>query len=82
MGIGCRFGTDKADEGAVERSGKRGYSIPNGTVEVEYPIGGVSATQRAKQPPVIEHTCGMACGEHVAGRLLAASLGRIEVTAP
>jgi hypothetical protein len=65
MGIVCRFGTGKADEERVDHSGNRGYGIPNGTVEIEYRIGSMSATQRAKQSPVIVHTHGMACGEHV-----------------
>ena len=82
MGIECRFGTGKADDDPVDHSGNRGHGVPNGTVAIEYRTGGVSATRRAKQSPVMGHTCGMACGEHVAGLLLAAWLGRIEVTAP
>jgi hypothetical protein len=81
MGIGCPFGTGKADDDPAGHSGSRGYSIPNGMVEIQYRIGGVFATQRARQSPVMEHTCAMTCGEHVAGPLLAASLRRIEVTA-
>jgi len=81
MGIGYRFGTGKADDDSVDHSGNRGHGVPNGTVEIEYRIGGMSATQRAGRSPVMEHTYGRACGEHVAGPLLAASLGRIEVTA-
>jgi len=82
MGIGCRFGTDKTDDDRLDYSGNRGYSIPNGTVEIEDRTGGMSATQQVRQSPLIEHTFGIACGEHVAGPLLAAPLGRIEVTAP
>jgi hypothetical protein len=44
MGIVCRFGTGKADEERVDHSGNRGYGIPNGTVEIEYRIGSMSAT--------------------------------------
>src|SRR5690348_2585279 len=40
------------------------------------------ASHRARQSAVFEYTCGMARREHVAGPLLAVSLGRIEVTAP
>jgi hypothetical protein len=81
MGIGCRFGTGKTDNDRVDHSGNRGYSIPDGTVESGYRIGGMPATQQVRQSPLIEHTCGMASGEHVVGPLLAAPLGRIEVTA-
>jgi hypothetical protein len=66
MGIECPFGTGKSDDAPADHSGQRGYSLPNGTVEVEYRIGGMSAKRRARQSPVMEHTCGMACGEHVA----------------
>ena len=81
MGIGCRFGTGKADDDRVDHPGSRGYSIPNESVEIGHRIGGMAATQQVRQSPLIEHTCGMTCGEHVAGPLLAAPLGRIEVTA-
>ena len=82
MGIECLFGSGKADGDRADHTGNRGYIFPNGTVEIEYRIGSMSATQPARKSPVTEHTCGMACGEHVAEPLLAASLGRIEVTAP
>ena len=82
MGIGCRFGTGKADDELGDQSGNRAHSVPNGTVEMEYRIGGMPASHRARQSAVFEHTCGMARREHVAGPLVAVSLGRIEVTAP
>lgn len=82
MAIECPFGTGKADDYAADHRGNRGYSLPHGTVQVEYRIGGMSETNRARQWPVMEHTCEMACNEHVARPLLVASLGRIEVTAP
>jgi hypothetical protein len=82
MGIECPFGTGKADDDPADHSGNREYGIPNGTVEIECRIGGMSATKWARRPPVMEHTCGMACSEHVARPLLVASLRRIEVTAP
>ncbi len=72
----------EADDESADQNGHRGHRIPSGTVEIEYRIGGMSATQRAGQSLVMEHTRAMACGEHVAGPLLVASLGRIEVTAP
>src|SRR5262245_36429835 len=81
MGIECRFGTGKADDGTVDRSGRRRYSIPNATGWIGSRGGSMPASQRARRLLVMEHTGGMACCEHVAGLLLAWVLRRIEITA-
>ena len=47
-------------------------AFPNRTVEIEYRIGSMCSTQRARQSSVMEHAGAVACGEHVAGPLLVA----------
>jgi hypothetical protein len=62
MGIECRFGTGKTEDGLVDCSGNRGYSLRRATAWTESML----VSGRQGQRPAIGHTCRTACRERAA----------------